>query len=164
MNTVNPSPVPFIVALLAVAALVAAMAFHVMPLNGLPDPSSPGGLLLAIIIVIPIVFVSAVVYLLPVIVVARRAHPQLPAIFVLDTFLGWTLLGWVVALAWANTNPQTVVVAPPVPARDEAEAKVPSSVLPDIAQLERLRDSGVIDHEEYTVAARKLLGLSNRIR
>jgi T4 superinfection immunity protein len=48
-------------------------------------------------------------YLLPTVVAIRRAHHQLAAILIVDVFLGWTFVGWVVALAMAFTP----VVAPP---------------------------------------------------
>jgi hypothetical protein len=52
-----------------------------------------------------ILFVFAAIafalYFLPFIIAASRAHPQAAPIFVLNFFLGWTFIGWVVALAWA---------------------------------------------------------------
>jgi hypothetical protein len=42
-------------------------------------------------------------YLLPTAVAIRRAHHQLAAILIVDVFLGWTFVGWVVALAMAFT-------------------------------------------------------------
>lgn len=42
-----------------------------------------------------------VVYLLPWLVAVSRSHPNVAAIFIINLFLGWTLIGWVVALAWA---------------------------------------------------------------
>jgi Superinfection immunity protein len=42
------------------------------------------------------------VYFLPTIVAAR--HPNSSAIFVLNLLLGWTFIGWVIALVWAFTN------------------------------------------------------------
>lgn len=35
----------------------------------------------------------------------RVDHRQTAAIVVLNLFLGWTLIGWVVALVWASTKP-----------------------------------------------------------
>lgn len=40
-------------------------------------------------------------YFLPWIVAHRRAHHQLMSIALLNLFLGWTLLGWVLALVWS---------------------------------------------------------------
>lgn len=54
----------------------------------------------------------ALVYLLPTIVAHQRNHASLAAIFVVNLFLGWTLLGWVVALAWAFAASATKVAQP----------------------------------------------------
>lgn len=47
------------------------------------------------------------VYFLPSIAVSRigkfKGHPQAEAIIILNVLLGWTFLGWVVALVWAAT-------------------------------------------------------------
>ena len=43
------------------------------------------------------------IYLLPGIVANRRNHHQENAIVILNLFLGWTILGWVIALVWAAT-------------------------------------------------------------
>ncbi|HEV1992504.1 MAG TPA: superinfection immunity protein [Candidatus Dormibacteraeota bacterium] len=51
-----------------------------------------------------ILFVLAVVlYFLPAIIAGSRGHHQSTAICVLDLFLGWTVLGWIIALVWAST-------------------------------------------------------------
>ena len=39
-------------------------------------------------------------YFLPSILADRREHSRLVPIFILNFFLGWTLVGWVVALMW----------------------------------------------------------------
>lgn len=49
-----------------------------------------------------VIAIAAVVYFLPALVAASRERAKLP-IFVLNLFLGWTVLGWVVALVWAVT-------------------------------------------------------------
>ena len=43
-------------------------------------------------------------YFLPFLVSNHRGHHQQWAIFVLNLFLGWTFIGWVVALVWAMTK------------------------------------------------------------
>lgn len=57
-------------------------------------------------ILISILVVSAVgiIYFLPCIIASQRKHPQSNAIGVINFFLGWTLIGWVGALAWSVTN------------------------------------------------------------
>lgn len=45
------------------------------------------------------------IYFLPTIIAARRAAKYSGAVFLLNIFLGWTLIGWVVALVWATSHP-----------------------------------------------------------
>jgi uncharacterized membrane protein YqaE (UPF0057 family) len=45
-------------------------------------------------------------YLFPTLVAVSRSHHNSSAIFVLNLLLGWTLLGWIVALVWAFTVSQ----------------------------------------------------------
>lgn len=40
-------------------------------------------------------------YFLPTIIAVKRMSVRLGGVFVLNLFLGWTFLGWVIALAWA---------------------------------------------------------------
>ena len=46
---------------------------------------------------------GAAAYLFPGIVASSRHHHQRSAIWVLNFFLGWTVLGWIGALIWAST-------------------------------------------------------------
>lgn len=48
-----------------------------------------------------VIAIILVLYIIPSIIAAARYHRQLGAIVVINLFLGWTLLGWVIALAWA---------------------------------------------------------------
>jgi len=66
---------------------------------------------------------AAVGYFLPTIVARGREHRQMIAIAVLNALLGWTVLGWVVALVWAcmaqpepATGAPVAFRAPPEPA------------------------------------------------
>ena len=45
-------------------------------------------------------------YLFPYMVASWRNHHQLGAIFTLNLLLGWTFIGWVIALVWAATAVQ----------------------------------------------------------
>ncbi|MBR4624292.1 MAG: superinfection immunity protein [Alphaproteobacteria bacterium] len=45
--------------------------------------------------------ILAFVYFLPTIVAYSRNHTNALAILILNLFLGYTLIGWVVALIWA---------------------------------------------------------------
>lgn len=59
-----------------------------------------------------------VVYFLPSLVASRRRHHQAMVVFILNLFLGWTLLGWVIALAIAAS---TVKAEPSTHNRTEPE-------------------------------------------
>jgi len=49
---------------------------------------------------------GAVLYLLPSIVAVTRKVPNSGSVIVINVFLGWTFIGWVVALAMAvRTKP-----------------------------------------------------------
>lgn len=43
-------------------------------------------------------------YFIPTVVARNAYHRHLTAIFVLNLFLGWTFIGWVIALVWANMD------------------------------------------------------------
>lgn len=49
-------------------------------------------------------FAAFCIYFLPTIV-AQNPRDR-PSIFVINLFLGWTFLGWVLALAWACRGPE----------------------------------------------------------
>ena len=69
-----------------------------------------------------IILVLAIPYFLPSIIATLRGKANAGAIFALNLFLGWTLLGWVVAFVWSLTSdnkPQTIVVNNHVPAERE---------------------------------------------
>jgi hypothetical protein len=54
-------------------------------------------------------------YLVPTIVAAARRH-QVGMVAVLNVFLGWTIIGWFIALAIAcgdNRDQRVIVYAPP---------------------------------------------------
>ncbi|GFO81220.1 MAG: hypothetical protein A49_08470 [Methyloceanibacter sp.] len=51
------------------------------------------------------VLVGVAIYFLPGLLASFRKHRNHNAIFVLNLLLGWTVIGWIVALIWAFTNP-----------------------------------------------------------
>jgi len=59
------------------------------------------GSALAVTLLIGVAVVCAALYLLPVLVGWARQVPDIGAIAVIDILLGWTFLGWVLALAMA---------------------------------------------------------------
>lgn len=58
-------------------------------------------------------FITApALYLLPTYEAWRNQHPNLTAIALLNIFLGWSVLGWVMAVVWAYKKPESVAAIP----------------------------------------------------
>ena len=57
------------------------------------------------LVAIIVLGVIVAAYFMPTIVAAVRGHHNTTAIFLLNLFLGWSLIGWLAALIWAFTNP-----------------------------------------------------------
>ena len=54
------------------------------------------------LVLLLIYFACIIIYLIPTLVASHRQHHNIGAIAVLNIFLGWTFLGWVIALAMAS--------------------------------------------------------------
>jgi Na+/H+-dicarboxylate symporter len=83
---------------LALSACALAILFIPTAVCAATNASTDSDALIAFFIMIIIVFVM---YLLPTFIASIRKHHQVNAIFVLNLFLGWTFVGWVIALVWA---------------------------------------------------------------
>ncbi len=94
------------------ASLVALMtAMVILSLNHSPrtahhvssaavaDPNSSFAAIMTMLAIVGCI----VLYFLPGIVAQQRNHHQRAAIWVLNIFLGWTFLGWIIALMWDST-------------------------------------------------------------
>ena len=61
-----------------------------------------------------ILVLALFLYFLPTAIAQSRDHQSMFSIFALNLVLGWTVLGWFIALIWSFTaaGPPVVVVAP----------------------------------------------------
>ena len=50
------------------------------------------------------IFIGLFVYFIPMMVAMNKNKKQTDAITLLNILVGWTLIGWLVALIWAITN------------------------------------------------------------
>jgi hypothetical protein len=57
------------------------------------------------------------IHFLPTIIAALRNSRSVVGIFLVNLFLGWTVIGWVVALVWALSSDRKVVYAYAPPMR-----------------------------------------------
>ena len=51
------------------------------------------------------VLLSFIAYLLPCFIAYNNNHKAPVSIFIINFFLGWTLIGWIAALIWASSGP-----------------------------------------------------------
>lgn len=47
------------------------------------------------------IMVGQVLYFVPTLVAMFRHHPEKYTLFLINAFYGWTVVGWLLALAWA---------------------------------------------------------------
>jgi hypothetical protein len=55
-----------------------------------------------------ILLVVAVIYVLPTVMVWASKHRNRGPITAVNLLLGWTIIGWVVAFAWALSDPRPI--------------------------------------------------------
>jgi hypothetical protein len=91
-------------------------------------------------------------YFLPTIVGYSKSNAG--AIFLLNLFLGWTFIGWVVALVWASTTEPPRPVIPPTYSTSKPAS---SSSIDEIVKLSSLRDKGAITEAEYQREKERIL-------
>ena len=89
-------------ALVALAAVFAVILFAAIFGNDTSgDIMSRIGPVVDVLFTVALVAVSIGVYFLPTIIAACRRIPNAVSVAVVNLFLGWTFIGWVVALAMA---------------------------------------------------------------
>ena len=87
-------------ALLAVYIAFAGAAFGYSSYSSSPESGAA-----SVIVGLMFLLVGVVFYFLPSIIAGGRHHHNGGAIFIINLLLGWTLVGWAVALAWSFTSP-----------------------------------------------------------
>lgn len=69
---------------------------------------TPTHLLIALPVLFAYLLASLAIYVLPTIIAVYRQHDSRVPIILVDILLGWTAIGWVVALVWSFTPPVPV--------------------------------------------------------
>tara|TARA_B100001057_G_scaffold478500_1_gene549012 strand:- start:201 stop:602 length:402 start_codon:yes stop_codon:yes gene_type:complete len=108
------------------------------------------------------------IYFLPTIVAVARKKVNEGAIFVLNLFLGWSLIGWVVALVWALSSPETTESKPRKKTLEPSNTKeklmnsenvASDDVSSQIKSFYDLKEQGIITEEEFNQKKKSLLNL-----
>lgn len=84
----------------------------------------------AVLVGIILVAIVLGVYFLPTIIALAKRHCNKGAITVLNIFLGFTYIGWVIALIWAVKKPERIVIVNQPAPVEEAVAVAPA---PEVA-------------------------------
>lgn len=100
-------------------------------------------------------------YFLPTIIAWRRGKSNIISIFLLNFFLGWSFIGWMISLFWAcsSEQPQTVIVNNTY-SNHEPKMKVRTSYdskLDNLQRLKTLLDTGVLSQAEFDEQKAKIL-------
>ena len=107
-----------------------------------------------------ILVLITVLYFLPSICAYRKSFAS--QVIILNFLLGWTLIGWVVALVWAfkEEKPQQVIYSRE-PEYRERETNDDESEKPTLAEeilnLKELHNQGILTDEEFEKAKEKVL-------
>lgn len=97
-----------------------------------------------------LLMVAFVAYFLPAFIASHRKHPNAAPIFLIDLLLGWTFIGWLVALIWAAS---AIKKDSGQAAASQADDKYQS-----LERLGTMKERGLIDDDEYQKEKLKLLG------
>ncbi len=102
------------------------------------------GIIIAILIIC--------LYFLPSIAAFRRGRKNKESVLVVNIFLGWTLIGWVVALAMAvgsDKSEQKISINVP--------KEVNSTPAHELEKLAELKEKGIISQEDFEKQKQKIL-------
>jgi hypothetical protein len=93
------------------------------------------------------------IYFLPSIIGWNKRNST--AIVVLNLLLGWTIIGWIVALVWACTNDAPVPYQSIIMNADKVANK--PSIIDELQKLDLLKTSGAITDSEYQTLKGKII-------
>ncbi|WP_348971407.1 superinfection immunity protein [Pseudomonas atacamensis] len=102
--------------------------------------------------VLVLLFVGVLVYFMPSLNARHRRHPNFSSILLLNLFLGWTLIGWVVSIVWSASS-----IAPIEPIRVRPEAEPSEDKYQKIERLGGLKEKGLLNEAEYEAEKAKIL-------
>ncbi len=98
-----------------------------------------------------LIFLLIILYFIPSISAYSRKKKNASSILVVNFFLGWTCIGWIVALSWALSKD----AAPAVVIKTTEPSKNTAS---ELAELFKLKQDGAITEDEFKAHKAKILG------
>lgn len=101
----------------------------------------------------------ALVYFFPTIVAGNRQHKNAGAVFALNLFLGWTLVGWVLALVWSVTAQEGEQQQA---AGEASQGPAKTGAAGEIERLQALREKNAITDDEFAALKAKAIEEAGR--
>lgn len=95
------------------------------------------------------IIIGIFAYFFPTVLAYSKKKRSKASVFVLNFFLGWTLIGWIVALIWAVNKDEERII--------EIRSENNISVADELEKLVSLKEKGVISEEEFENKKRSLL-------
>lgn len=94
-------------------------------------------------------------YFLPLIVAWLRGHHNKASIFLLNLFLGWTVIGWIVALIWSASaiKQKSSTLSGELPTSGAGK----DGAYLELEKLAELRERGHLTAEEFEAEKAKVL-------
>ena len=89
-------------------------------------------------------------YFIPTLIANEKKHRNEGAIGLLNFFIGWTFIGWLICLIWAETSQEPIKVS-------NANSNSNNNKYEDLERLQKLKDNGTITEEEFQKEKGKLL-------
>lgn len=95
------------------------------------------------------IFIGVIMYFIPAITAYEKKKRNKQSILVINIFLGWTVIGWVVALAMAvgKDDEKQIII----------HKETNSNNLQEIEKLSELKHKGIISEEEFQAKKKQLL-------
>lgn len=95
---------------------------------------------------IMLAIICFVFYFAPTFNALSRKHPNKTPVFLTNLFLGWTLIGWVVALVWSASS-----------IKKDSQIDSPPSRYAELERLGEMRAKGLLTEAEFESEKLKLL-------
>ncbi len=99
----------------------------------------------------------ALLYFAPVIIASLRGNRHADGVGVVNLFLGWTFVGWVVALAWAVSGPTAREAKQRTASANGTADEHNPSAAAEIERLLALREKGEISAEQYDALKARII-------
>ncbi|WP_375123599.1 superinfection immunity protein [Pseudomonas sp. LW8] len=97
-------------------------------------------------------FLIMATYFLPSFNAFSRKHPDRWPIFMLDLFLGWTIVGWVVSLVWSVSQ-----ITSPEMTRVPSQSQPEADKYQKLERIGSLKEKGLLTESEFEAEKAKLL-------